>query len=184
MDALKNETAFVLVTKLQLNSSDIGKHLDWLTQVMMLGVESTGCLSAEILPPQPPAENEWVLVQRFYTSEQVDAWQKSPSRQKLLDELTPYVDSKLVAISESMDPTYATWGAISVAVMTHVKKGGEKAYLAYERNYQSAQREVLDTMERTFNLLHLPQQEIGSRLCVLVRQRQWITGLHPMNERS
>lgn len=140
MDAPRQkETVFPLVTKLEVNSSDVGKHLDWLSRLMMLGVESSQILSAEIFPPSFVGSSEWILVQRFYTSDQIEAWLNSNVHRKLIDELTPYVDSKEVTISESIDLTYTAGDCSSVAVVTRVKKGYEKTYFAYEREYQAAQ---------------------------------------------
>ncbi len=84
-------------------------------------------------------DTEWVLVQRFSTAEQIDAWRRSDEHQKLMDELTPYLESENLAISEWKDTIYGTIGSISVAVVTQVKKGQEEAYFAYERKYQAAQ---------------------------------------------
>lgn len=131
----ENETALSLVTKLQVNSSNVDKHLDWLTRLMMQGIESTEALSAEIFPPSIIGTTEWILVQRFHTIKQIEAWQTSNEHRRLMDELTPYLNSQEVAISESID----TRGSISVAVVTHVKEGQEKPYFAYEKRYQSAQ---------------------------------------------
>lgn len=133
------ETGFALVTKLEVNSSDAGKYLDWLVRLMMESVGSPGALSAEIFPPFSNGATGWVLAQRFSTSEQIEEWLKSDGHRKLMDELTPDLESKKVAVSESIDSTHATVGNVSVAVVTRVKEGQEKSYFAYERQYQSAQ---------------------------------------------
>lgn len=124
-----------LVTKLEMHSADVGKYLDWLARLMMLGVESSGALSAEIIPPSSEG-SAWVLMQRFYTPEQIEEWLKSDVHQTLMNELKPYLDSKEVTLSEERDPT---GGNISVAVVTRVKPGNEKEYFAFEGKYQSAQ---------------------------------------------
>lgn len=128
-----------LVTKLAVHTTDAGKHLEWLTRVMMLGVESAGVLSAEIIPPFSSGATGWVLVQRFSTQEQCQAWQHSDIHRMLMDEMTPYINSKEVLLSQSTDSTYANTACVSVAVVTRVKTGQEKAYLAYEKQYQAAQ---------------------------------------------
>lgn len=133
------ETPLALVTKLKINTPDVAKHLDWLSRLMMLGVESSGVLSAEIFPPYASGDSEWTLVQRFYTQEELDEWLKSNPRKQLMDEMAPYLENKEVSLTESVDSKYAGGGSVSVAVVTHVKEGHEKAYFAYEGKYQAAQ---------------------------------------------
>lgn len=139
MDApLQKEKSLAFATKLVVNSRDVGKYLDWLTRLMMVGIER-GVLSAEILPPHSKESGEWVLVQRFSSPDKIEAWLKSEGRKKLLNELSPYLESKEVALSESKD---SDLGSVSIAVATHVKDGREKAYFDYERRYQSAQAKM------------------------------------------
>jgi uncharacterized protein len=133
------ETPLALVTKLEVNASNVGDYVDWLTRVMMLGIESSGVLNAEIRPPFSSNVNAWILVQRFYSLEQLKTWQASDEHHSLLEELLPDINSKKVTVSESVDSTVTTCGGVAVAVVTRVKKGQEKDYFAYERKYQSAQ---------------------------------------------
>lgn len=128
-----------LITKLDVHASEVSSHLEWLARLMMQGVESSGALSAEIFAPLSFGASEWVLVQRFYTQEQCEAWLKSEEHRKLISELAPDLNSKKVTLSESTSSTYANTGSVSVAVVTRVKEGQEQAYLAYEKQYQSAQ---------------------------------------------
>lgn len=123
-----------LVTKLAVPSTEAAQYLDWLARLMMLGVASSHVISAEIFTP---SEAQWVLVQRFDTEEQMEAWQRSAERKKMLEELSPALKSGKVQLTESMDS--ADIGFISLAVVTRVKKGEEKEYLAFEREYQTAQ---------------------------------------------
>lgn len=133
---IQKETTLALVTKLELNSCDASKYLDWLARLMMLSVESSRVLNAEI---SPLGATQWILEQRFYTPAQIDEWLNSSEHRKLMEELKSDVDSKKVVISETIDSSYAFKGGISVAVATRVKDGHEKAYFTHERKYQSAQ---------------------------------------------
>ena len=136
---LDKEPILALITKLRVDSSDAGKHLDWLARLMMAGLESSGALSSEIIPPFSSRDTEWTLVQRFSTEEEMDAWRESDQHRKLIDELTPYLESENLALSEWKDTVYGTVGSISVAVITQVKKGQESAYFTCEGKYQAAQ---------------------------------------------
>ena len=134
----QNETGFTLTTKLEIRTPDVPRHLDWLTRFMMASVESSGVLSAELLPsPSVLKTPIWTLAERFHTAEQIEAWLDSEPHRQLMNELEPYLKRREVVLSTSRDPT--SGGSISVAVVTRVKEGQEAAYLAYERQYQAAQ---------------------------------------------
>lgn len=130
-----------LVTKLTVHSLDYSKHLEWLTRLMMAGIGSAEVLSAEIFPPLA-GTTEWTLIQHFSTQEQLQVWLKSPQHQELKDELKAPLDRHEVAIAELIEPTDAICGSLSLAVVTHVRPGQEKAYYAYEIDYQSAQAQA------------------------------------------
>lgn len=127
-----------LVTKLEVLSLDLAKHLDWLTRFMMAAIECSEVSNAEVFPPTP-GMTEWTLVEHFSTADQMSAWLQSPQHQALINELQPYLDRSEVDLSESIGATEAIGGSTSLAIVTQVKKGQEEAYLAYEKKYQSAQ---------------------------------------------
>lgn len=128
-----------IVTKLELHTSDLSQHLAWLARLMMHSIESEGVISAEIFNTASSDKNEWILVQRFCSADQIEAWRNSDKRHQLMDELKPEVDRKKVTLSESIDSTYGTLGCVTVAVATHVKEGQEKQYINLEMKYQAAQ---------------------------------------------
>jgi len=135
----QEKATLALIVRLEILSSEVGKSLTWLTRVMMEGLESSGALTAEISPQAFSDEAHWVLVLRFRSRESIQEWQKSEGHRKLWDELTPDIENKRVTLTESIDLTYATGRSVTVAVETHVKEGGEKAYFACEGKYQAAQ---------------------------------------------
>jgi antibiotic biosynthesis monooxygenase (ABM) superfamily enzyme len=106
---------------------------------MMVGVEGSGVLSAEIVPPSDHDQTEWTLVQRFHSPEKIDSWRVSEPRLKLLEELAPKLERKEISLSEGVERTYGTVGSVAVAVVTQVKPGQEAAYCKCEGAYQSAQ---------------------------------------------
>ena len=45
-----------------------------------------GYISAVVIPPVPPLQSDWVMVQRFQTIEELRVWLDSDARRSLLDE--------------------------------------------------------------------------------------------------
>lgn len=129
----------VHIIKLSVNAGEVGEHIDWLARLMMVGVESSGVVSAEIIPPANSGQTEWSLVQRFYSAELLESWRQSEACRALFEEIQPRVTKQDIAIGESVDTSYGTVGSVSVAIVTKVKPGQEAAYCKCEGQFQSAQ---------------------------------------------
>ena len=129
----------VHLTKLSVKSGDVGEHVNWLTRLMMVGVESGEVLSAEIIPSTSPDENVWTLVQRFHDHQLIAKWQANSARLKLLEEVAAKIDANEIALTDAVSSTYGTVGSVAVAIVTHVKTGLESNYLEFEKQFQSAQ---------------------------------------------
>jgi uncharacterized protein len=136
---LAPSAATVHLTKMSVNSGDIGEKVDWLARFMMVGVGSGAVLSAEIIPPASPDQNEWTLVQRFYEHQLITEWRENPDRLKLLQEVAPQIERQEITLSEAESSTYGTVGSVAVAIVTHVKPGLELTYHKFEKEFQSAQ---------------------------------------------
>lgn len=136
---IQDEKLHTLITKLHVPAIDFEKYIDWLTRLMMASVESSGVLSAEIVPPACSEAGEWMLIEHFETPQQMQKWLDSSAHQKLRAELASDLKVQGVHLVESTNPADASHGEVSVAVVTRVKPGQEEAYFAYERQYQLAQ---------------------------------------------
>jgi antibiotic biosynthesis monooxygenase (ABM) superfamily enzyme len=127
------------VTKLNGSSGELSEHVGWLARLMMVGVESSGVVSAEIVPPSASGQAEWALVQRFSTPEQIETWRQSEPRRKLYDEIAPALERKEITVSEAVDANYGNVGNVAVAIVTQVKAGQEDEYVKCEGAFQTAQ---------------------------------------------
>lgn len=128
----------VQITTLTVWNGDVGDRVDWLTRLMMTGVEESGVLSAEIIPPMSE-RNDWSLVQRFRSDEDLKKWKQSDERKRFMTELQPDVENGDVEVAESTTESYGTAGSVAVAIVTKVKPGKERAYSDCEGRFQRAQ---------------------------------------------
>src|ERR1700722_6808637 len=70
-----------LVTKFQYPAAYDTTNLALkIVDLLMSATEAPGFLNAEIIPPEHADLHEWVLIQRFRTSEQTEAWRAAQSR--------------------------------------------------------------------------------------------------------
>src|SRR5207248_8540844 len=97
-----------------------------------------GYVTQTLMPPSPPAQADWVILQNFNSNAAALAWLRSEERQRLVAEAQPMLigqdDVHLVSNSQSgVLPAPA-----SVVVSTRIKPGQEAAYRQWERRIAAA----------------------------------------------
>ena len=89
-----------------------------------------GFVSREVLPPTPPEQLDWVIIQRFEQPEQLKAWLESPQRVELLAEISPALegeDAVNVFVGHEVEAGGAQ-GPVTAVIMTDVTPGNEKEF--------------------------------------------------------
>lgn len=126
-----------LVTKFQYPAEfDTTKLGAKVVDLLMSATEAPGFLNAEIIPPEHADVHEWLLIQRFRSSEQTDAWRAAPSRLAAAQSVAASLPG--VTVSDDVS-TYAPRGNVVTAIVTDVKPGMEAAYKQWETKVQAAQ---------------------------------------------
>lgn len=98
-----------------------------------------GFVEQRLMPPNPPLQVDWVILQRFDTSEDAQRWLSSAKRQARLEGVAPMVigrdDVHIVRDDEGgIKPAPA-----SAVISTRVLPGKELEYRAWERRVAAAQ---------------------------------------------
>jgi antibiotic biosynthesis monooxygenase (ABM) superfamily enzyme len=98
-----------------------------------------GFLRQAVIPPHPPTQVDWVILQHFADRDAAIAWLRSPLRAERLAEAQPLIlgrdDVHLVA-GEAVEAPPAP---VSLVISTRVKPGQEAAFRAWERRLAAAQ---------------------------------------------
>jgi uncharacterized protein len=98
-----------------------------------------GFVEQRLMPPNPPLQVDWVILQRFATITDAQRWLGSVERQTRLDGAAPMLigrdDVHIVRDDEGgMKPA-----PVSVMISTRVRPGRETEYRAWERKIAAAQ---------------------------------------------
>jgi antibiotic biosynthesis monooxygenase (ABM) superfamily enzyme len=98
-----------------------------------------GFIDQEVIPPSPPAQIDWVILQRFASADAATGWLHSAQRLSLVDSIQPILagsdDIHLVRDGASgVLPAPA-----SVVISTRVKPGEEIAYRRWEQRIAAVQ---------------------------------------------
>jgi antibiotic biosynthesis monooxygenase (ABM) superfamily enzyme len=95
--------------------------------------------SSTQLPPNPPTQVDWVILQRFTARDEAIAWLRSDQRHELLAEVQPIL-SGLDDVHLVRDAaTGALPSPVSAVISTRVKPGHEAEYRAWEQRIAAAQ---------------------------------------------
>jgi uncharacterized protein len=128
-DAPKAATA---VTAVRVRRGEEGAFATWLTQLNEIVAKFPGYVSAVVMPPAPPSQSDWVMIQRFQTLEQLRAWLDSDERRSLLAKSTSLlVDEGTTNVIEAQSTELSPHDMVTEIITVRVKPGKEEAYHAW-----------------------------------------------------
>ncbi|MBX9688611.1 MAG: hypothetical protein K2X27_18020 [Candidatus Obscuribacterales bacterium] len=133
-----NTRVVSLITKLLPPSQeDFLSFVESMVELFKAGGKESGFWSGELIPPLPPQNNKWIMIQRFSSRSKAADWKDSSKRQELLAKLSKDGISSVQVdeISESGEAL----GSVATAIVTNVKAGKEEEYFEWERKIQIAQ---------------------------------------------
>ena len=79
-----------------------------------------GYIDHTVVPPTPPVQTDWVIVQRFQTVEAAQGWLQSEQRQRLIDEIQPILVGPDDIHLFTQDESGASSNAVSAIISTRV----------------------------------------------------------------
>jgi antibiotic biosynthesis monooxygenase (ABM) superfamily enzyme len=100
-----------------------------------------GFLSSEIIPPNPPLQPDWVIIQRFNQPEQLKAWLDSPERSEMIKQIEAHLvgeDDISVFVGKDAAPARRL-EPVTAMIITRVRPGNEDAFQAWHQRIQDTQ---------------------------------------------
>jgi len=98
-----------------------------------------GFIEQRLMPPNPPLQVDWVILQRFVNLEAAQCWLRSSERQARIEGVAPLLvgrdDVHIVRDAASAVRT----SPVSAVISTRVKPGMEAEYRKWERRVAAAQ---------------------------------------------
>lgn len=80
-----------LVTQTRVRAECSGDFALWQQKVNDLVAGLPGFVGQEVLPPSPPAQPDWVIIQRFTSVDAARAWIGSEERGRLVEQAQPWL---------------------------------------------------------------------------------------------
>ncbi len=117
------------VTAVQVRQGEEGAFTGWLTELNRAISTFPGYVSAVVIPPVPPLQSDWVMVQRFQTIEELRAWLDSEAHRSLLDESASLlVDEGTTNVIQGSNTELSPQDMVTEIITVSVKPGMEEAY--------------------------------------------------------
>ena len=131
--------AVTIVTQTRVSPGKDDAFAKWQQRMGALVAKQSGFVKETVMPPSPPTQVDWVILQRFASSDAATAWLRSAERQRLVTEAQPILvgqdDVHLVADAEEG----ALPAPVSAVISTRIKPGQEDAYREWGRRIAAAQ---------------------------------------------
>jgi len=129
----------VLLTRLPIREDRRDEIVAWQAEAVTLASGFPGFVNAEAKPPASGGKMEWITIQRFTGSEELQAWQNSTVWLVLLEKARPHLPPGAEPVAEVRVDNAESSGGVTEVIITKVRPGCEEAYRAWETRAQQAQ---------------------------------------------
>ena len=140
MGAAARSVSIVTQTCVRPESADAFAR--WQSETSTLVAKFPGFIEQRLMPPHPPLQVDWVILQRFASLADAQRWLSSPERHAQLEGAAPMLLGRddVHIVQEDAGPTRSA--PVSAVISTRVRPGKEAEYLAWERRMATAQSQA------------------------------------------
>ncbi|MDP4024169.1 antibiotic biosynthesis monooxygenase [Methylobacterium sp. NEAU 140] len=137
MSAPAASVSIVTQTSVRPESADAFAQWQGGTGAVIAGFP--GFIEQRLMPPQPPLQVDWVILQRFLSLEDAQRWLSSPERQARIEGAAAMLVGRDDVHIVNDAASAARTAPVSAVISTRVKPGMEAAYLKWEQKAAAAQ---------------------------------------------
>jgi uncharacterized protein len=131
--------AVTIVTQTRVRAGHEDEFAKWQRQIGTATSEFPGFIEQTLMPPNPPARIDWVILQRFASVEAATSWLHSKERLALIEHAQPMVVGQVDVNILKDDAAGVLPSPVSAVIATRLKPGAEAAYRAWEPKMAAAQ---------------------------------------------
>jgi hypothetical protein len=102
-----------------------------------------GFIEQRLMPPHPPLQVDWVILQRFVSLKHAKRWLSSAERQSRIEGAAPMLVGRDDVHIVNDDASAARTAPASAVISTRVKPGLEAEYLKWEQKVAAAQSKAV-----------------------------------------
>jgi uncharacterized protein len=134
-----NSGVVTIVTETRVLPEHDTDFSHWQQQMTDAVTKFPGLIDHQVISPQPPTQLDWVILQKFASSEQAQSWLRSPERQRLLATAQPWFvgkDDIHIIAGDSLGPPPS---AVSAVISTKIIPGQEEIFRGWSQRIASAE---------------------------------------------
>jgi antibiotic biosynthesis monooxygenase (ABM) superfamily enzyme len=139
-DHRASEATIVIQTRVRPECYDA--FAAWQAETNAIVAAFPGFVDRSVMPPSPPAQVDWVIQQRFVSTQAAVAWLNSDARQQQLRTAAPMLVGRDDVHIVTDDGAGVLPSPVSAVMSTHIKPGQEAAHRAWERRIAAAQSQA------------------------------------------
>ena len=128
-----------VVTQTRVRPECVEAFARWQDATCTVVATFPGFIQQTVMPPSPPAQADWVILQRFTGTEAAVAWLKSEQRLQRLQGAAPMLLGQDDVHVVNDGGAGVLPAPVSAVISTRIKPGQETAYRAWELRIAAAQ---------------------------------------------
>jgi antibiotic biosynthesis monooxygenase (ABM) superfamily enzyme len=128
-----------VVTQTGVRAESNAEFDQWQQETCRVIERFPGFLKQTVLPPSPPAQDDWVILQRFTNSASAISWLNSAERLDRLTVVQPLLTGRADVHVVAGPAEASTASPVSAIISTRIKPGCEEAYRRWEQRMAVAQ---------------------------------------------
>jgi uncharacterized protein len=136
-------TSVSIVTQTCVRPDSADAFARWQGETSTVIASFEGFIEQRLMPPHPPLQVDWVILQRFASLEDAKRWLGSSERQSRIEGATPMLVGRDDVHIVRDDASAARTAPVSAVMSTRVKPGMEAEYLKWEQKVAAAQSKAV-----------------------------------------
>jgi uncharacterized protein len=128
-----------IVTQTRVRPESADAFAVWQEEISAIVAGFPGFIKQTVMPPSPPVQVDWVILQRFASTAAAVAWLNSEQRLKRVEDAAPMLVGRDDINIIGDDATGVLPSPVSAVISTRIKPGQERAYRAWEQRIAAAQ---------------------------------------------
>ena len=133
------EGSVTIVTQTCVRPQSAEAFARWQEETSAVVAKFPGFIKQTVMPPSPPAQVDWVILQRFASSQAAVAWLNSDERQQRITGVAPMLVGRDDIHIVNDGGVGVMPSPVSAVISTRIKPGQEAAYRAWEQRIAAAQ---------------------------------------------
>src|SRR6202163_1831618 len=142
MSGERTASGFTVVTQTSVRPECFAAFARWQDATSGIIAAFPGFIKQTVMPPSPPAQVDWVILQRFASSEAAVAWLHSEQRLQRIAGASPMLLGRDDIHLVNDGGTGVLPSPVSAVISTRIKPGQETAYRAWEQRIAAAQAQA------------------------------------------